>query len=86
MYKLRIRKQVAKFIDSRSPKQRKKIAEALLELEKDPYRNNLDIAALKGSSGKYRLRIGTCRFLYMIIQDQLLIYLYKAGARGDVYK
>jgi len=86
MYKLKLRKQVAKFINSRSPKEKKIIAEALTVLENDPYRNNLDIKKLKNTLNKYRLRIGDYRFLYTIIHEELLIYLYKADNRGDVYK
>jgi mRNA interferase RelE/StbE len=86
MYTLKIRKQVTKFINSRIPKERKMIAEALEKLEHDPYRNDLDIAKLQGTRDQYRLRIGDYRFLYTIIRDQLLIYVYKADKRGDVYK
>ncbi len=86
MYRLKFRKQVVKFINSRSPKERRAIAETLTELESNPYQNNLDIKSLKGCHNKYRLRIGNYRFLYTIIQDQVLIYFYKADTRGDVYK
>ncbi len=86
MYKLKLRKQVAQFINSRSPKEKKAIAEALIKLQENPYQNTLDIKKLKDSHNKYRLRIRTYRFLYTIIQEQLLIYLYKADNRGDVYK
>ncbi len=34
----------------------------------------------------FRLRIGKYRILYEIIEDEILIYYYKAGSRGDIYK
>lgn len=86
MYELKFRKQVVRFINSRSPKEKRAIAEAFAELESNPYQNNLDIRPLKGCRDRYRLRIRNYRFLYAIIQDQLLIYFYKADTRGDVYK
>lgn len=86
MYKLKIRKQVVKFINSSVPKERKRIAEAFSELQNNPFQNNLDIKKLKDTHNKYRLRIGVHRFLYSIFQDELLVYIYKADNRGDVYK
>ena len=34
----------------------------------------------------YRLRIGTYRFIYSIENSELIIYIEKAGNRGDIYK
>jgi mRNA interferase RelE/StbE len=86
MYDIKFQKQVSKFINSRTPKERIRIAEALSELQNDPFRNSLDIKKLKDSDNKYRLRFGKYRFLYTIIEDKILIYFYKADTRGDVYK
>ena len=86
MYELEIKKQPAKFIDKRTPKEKIKIAKALLTLQENPYRNDLDIKKLKRSENDYRLRIGKYRFLYSVIEHSLLIYVYKADIRGDVYK
>ncbi len=86
MYKIILQKQVSKFIDSRTPKERIRIAEAISELQSNPFRNSLDIKKLKDSHNKYRLRLGKYRFLYALIEEQILIYFYKADTRGDVYK
>jgi len=86
MYKIVFQKQVSKFINTRTPKERIRIAEALSELGNSPFENSLDIKKLKGSSDRYRLRLGKYRFLYTIIQEQILIYFYKADTRGDVYR
>ena len=87
MYKLEISKRVVKFINTRTPKERTRIAEALQELQDDPYQNSLDIKPLKGKEKHgYRLRIGGYRFLYALFDDQVLVYVYKADNRGDVYK
>lgn len=86
MYELLIKKQSAKFIDKRTPREKIRIAEALSKLQENPYRKDLDIKQLKGYRNDYRLRIGKYRFLYTIINSRLLIYMYKACTRGDVYK
>jgi mRNA interferase RelE/StbE len=86
MYEIRLRKQVAKFIDSRTPKERLRIAEAFSKLRENPFRTDSDIRKLKGSLDKYRLRLGKYRFLYAVMEEQVLIYFYKADTRGDVYK
>ncbi len=86
MYKIIFQKQVSKFINTRTPKERIHIAEALSELGNNPFANNPDIKKLKGSNDKYRLRLGKYRFLYTITEEQILIYFYKADTRGDVYK
>ncbi len=36
--------------------------------------------------GHFRLRVGKYRFLYTVIDDEILIYVYKADSRGDIYK
>ncbi len=86
MYELEIKRQPGKFIDKRTPKERIKIAKALSKLRENPYRKDLDIKKLKGIENDYRLRIGKYRFLYSIIKNRLLIYMYKADTRGDIYK
>ncbi len=86
MYNLQASKQVVKFVNSRTPKERQRIAMALEILQNDPFRNHLDIKKMKGLENSYRLRIGDYRFLYEIIEEQILIFVYKADNRGDVYK
>lgn len=62
-----------------------KILKSFREIAQDPYNTPLDIKKLKGEENKYRLRLGKYRFLYEIIEEQILIYAYKADSRGDVY-
>ena len=45
----------------------------------------LDIKKLQGYKKDYRLRIGKYRFLFVLENDQLLIYFYDADSRGGVY-
>ena len=85
-YDLELHKKVAKFIDKQPPKLKIRIASALEKLQENPYREDFDIKKLKNLDQDYRLRIGKFRFLYTIFENRLLIYMYKADSRGDVYK
>jgi len=86
MFSLSVSKDVKKFISSRDRKTRNKIITSLEALSKDPFENLLDIKPMKGMGNHYRLRIGKYRFLYEILNEKILIYIYHAGSRGDVYK
>jgi mRNA interferase RelE/StbE len=44
----------------------------------------LDIERLKPHPNEYRLRVGKCRILFK--SDDDLLFIFKAGFRGDVYK
>jgi len=87
MYKLKIKKNVTKFLEKRSAKELKTIIEKFEELKKNPYPSNqpLDVKKLKGSN-EFRLRIGKYRFIYQIKNDILIVIMEKADSRGDIYK
>lgn len=86
MYKLELTKKVVRFIDSRTPREKIKITKTLAKLCEDPYRNDLNIKKLQGSSEVFRLRIGYYRVLYKIYDEALVILAFKAGHRKDIYK
>jgi mRNA interferase RelE/StbE len=55
-------------------------------LKNNPYPNSLlDIKKLSNSNF-YRLRISDYRFIYEIIDDELVILMIDGDNRGDVYK
>lgn len=84
-YAIKYAKQVEKFLDKHKDLQ-PKVLSALEQIAQNPFDNAFDIKKLQGESHKYRLRIGKYRLLYEIIDEQILIYAYKAQSRGDVYK
>ncbi len=55
-------------------------------LKRDPYPTNelLDIKKLKNSQF-YRLRVNDYRFIYEVIDDELVILMLDANNRGDIY-
>lgn len=86
MYTIKLHKKVIKFINSRNPKDRETIKEKLTLLQTNPYPKSdaLDIKKMKNSHG-FRLRIANYRFLYDVIDEELLIYIENGDNRGDIY-
>jgi mRNA interferase RelE/StbE len=86
MYQVEYSKRLEKFLDRIDNRLFARFERARLKLQENPYRRDLDIKKMRGHANDYRLRIGKYRFLYTIIENRLLIYMYKADTRGDVYK
>lgn len=79
IYKIVFARDAAKFFTSQSKDQQKRIAKAISILPKG------DTKKLKGYKDFYRLRVGDCRIIYTVKQDELVIAVLKIGSRGDVY-
>jgi len=86
MFNIIPHKRVIKFINKRTPKDKERIREKLLELQKNPYPPNdsADIKKLQSKNG-FRLRVGDYRFLYDVVDSELIIYMDNADNRGDIY-
>jgi len=85
-YSLKLSKTVVKFIEKRTPKEKNNIDEKLKILKNNPHPNSLlDIKKLSNSDF-YRLRISDYRFIYEIIDDELVIMMIDADGRGNIYK
>ena len=87
MYRLKLHKRVVKFIESRNPKDKLRIKEKFLYLQNNPYPSNpqTDTKNMSNSTNGFRLRVGNYRFLYDVVEDELIIYIEKADNRGDIY-
>jgi mRNA interferase RelE/StbE len=86
MYKLIARKNVKKFIEKRIYKEQENIKNKLKILKENPYPSNkkLDIKKLKNTPF-YRLRVNQYRFIYEVIENEVVILLLEADNRGDIY-
>ena len=80
-YRIEYSKQAEKFIKAQPSSAQKRIVAAIHKL---PFEG--DIKALAGLSGYYRLRVGDYRIIYRIEQERLIVWIDRAGNRGDVYK
>ncbi|MFB7057826.1 type II toxin-antitoxin system RelE/ParE family toxin [Streptomyces vinaceus] len=63
-----------------------RILTALTVLGDDPYREDADIKKLTGPSGLYRLRVGSYRIAYQVLDGELVVLVVKVGDRRDVYR
>ncbi|MFF3621073.1 type II toxin-antitoxin system RelE/ParE family toxin [Streptomyces sp. NPDC002467] len=63
-----------------------RILAALTALGDDPYREDADVKKLTGPSGLYRLRVGSYRIAYQVLDGELVILVVKVGDRRDVYR
>lgn len=87
MYKVILNKKVIKFLQRRSESEKKSIKRKIDLLEQNPIKNeNQDIKQLKGVENVYRLRIGKIRLVYQVLNEKLVVILFSAGMRGDIYK
>ena len=87
MYKLSFSSKAKKFIAKRTPKEQIRLIKIFEKLQEDPYNNTLDTKPLKGStSNEYRLRFGKYRFIYEVINGELLIFVIDGDSRGGIYK
>jgi len=86
MYKLILHKRVIKFINSRNPKDKQRIKEKFQQLQQNPYPLNseIDLKKLQNKNG-FRLRIGGYRFIYDVVDEELIIYIEYGDNRGDIY-
>lgn len=87
MYKIILEKKVQKFLKKH---QWEKIIsifwEKLHQLSQNPYDKNLSIKPLLGQGNQYRLRIWQYRFLYEVNDSEIIITLFDAWTRWDIYK
>ncbi|MFD6940217.1 type II toxin-antitoxin system RelE/ParE family toxin [Streptomyces goshikiensis] len=63
-----------------------RILAALTALGDDPFRQDADIKKLTGPSGLYRLRVGSYRIAYQVLDGELVVLVVKVGDRRDVYR
>ena len=59
---------------------------ALIFQENPLNHNNLDIVKLIGFQNIYRLRINDYRIIYEVFENEIMIYIFNIGNRGDIYK
>ncbi len=87
MYKVILEKTVQKFLLKHKWEELiDKFERAIRILALDPYENNLDIKVLVWLPNSYRLRIWDFRFIYEIIEKNLVISFFDAWNRWDIYK
>lgn len=85
-YEIELSNEATKYLRKLDKPIRIRILNYLTLLADNPRHAELDIKKLQGRKNLYRLRVGTCRILYTIKEDLLIVYVVTIGSRGDVYK
>ena len=86
MYKYQLSKTVRKFLDKRDQAFILTFNEKLTAIRENPIHPIADVKPYIGYAWHYRLRIGKYRFLYAILEEEIMVYFYDADSRGGIYK
>jgi mRNA interferase RelE/StbE len=84
-YRLLIRKQAKKILQSLPRPEKNRIAEKIMLLGDDPDAASLDVKKLQGEPYS-RLRVGKWRIIFDREDEIKIISIEKIKSRGDVYK
>lgn len=84
-YNIELKKDVKKFL-LKHEKLARIFYKKIEIISSNLFENNLDIVPYEWKKNHFRLRIWKYRFLYEIINDDILIYFYDADTRWDIYK
>ncbi len=85
-YELRIPRKVAKQLASLPARARERIVRRVEQLRNWPDHGQ-DVKALRGRlAGCYRLRCGSYRVLFQVVEGAKLIVIEQVGPRGSVYR
>ncbi len=85
MYQILIEKKAERSLSKIPQKYKEKIILRIKELAKDPFARHLDVKKLQGRDG-YRMRIGDYRVLYKVDKEKIIIYVFDAGHRRQIYQ
>jgi mRNA interferase RelE/StbE len=77
---------VIKFLEKRDQAFLLRFDKKLDEIIENPIKSSADVQPYLGHPGHYRLRIGKYRFLYAILEEEIVVYFYDADSRGGIYK
>lgn len=63
----------------------KRYTRVISYLRENPFSPFVDWKKMKGLENQFRFRIGKYRFLYTVKEEKILIFVYDADSRGDIY-
>ncbi len=72
-YRLKVDRQAFRQIERLPPPERKRVTEAMLALEDDPFPPGKKCNRLGSAGGLARLRVGDYRVLYEVLGDKILV-------------
>ncbi|MGG6312398.1 type II toxin-antitoxin system RelE family toxin [Paenibacillus macerans] len=85
-YEIKFLKDAYKYLQRQNSSTRNRILDHLKILSENPRHPELDIKRMQGVENQFRLRVGSYRVVYSIVDNELIIIVIRIGSRGDVYK
>ena len=88
IYKISISKKTQKFLNTCDKHIQKSFYEKVDIIAQDPFsaKNKMDIKPIIWEENIFRLRIWNYRFIYSVIDHELVILFINADSRGGIYK
>lgn len=83
-YEIEFTRAAVKAFDKLQVKDRRRLSDALDELERDPHSQGS--RKIAGSEGLFRVRVGDYRIVYRVEEEQLVVLVVRLGHRKDVYR
>jgi len=84
-YEVQVKRSALKALGRLDPRTQRRLWARIRSLADDP-RPPQAKALQEPWTGHYRLRVGDCRILYTIQDDQLLVLVVKVGEREGAYR
>jgi mRNA interferase RelE/StbE len=85
-YNIEFSKESKKFLKKTDKDTARRIIHEVEKLKTNPFEHQSG-KRMKGFEGKfYRLRVGSYRIIYEVVDEKLIISIVKIGPRGDIYK
>ena len=85
MYKIILYRRAVGFYNRLTERKKNRLSKAIKRLKDNPLYGR-DIKRLKGKlRGKYRLRVGSFRVVYLIDEKRKVVVIESIGPRGDIY-
>jgi mRNA interferase RelE/StbE len=73
-----------KQLEDITPRERARILRRVDALADDPRPHG--VVKMAGADDRWRIRIGSYRVVYEIVDDQLVVTVVRVGHRGEVYR
>jgi mRNA interferase RelE/StbE len=80
-YKVVLHKHVIKTLEKAPLHLKRRFVEKIEIMKENPFDTRCDILKLQNTDNDYRLRIGEYRFLFTIIDQDIMIYFFDGGSR-----
>ena len=88
IYRVVLHRNIGKFFSKNHDKKlRESFKNAIYVIAQNPRQvKGFDVKKLQGYENDFRLRIGNYRFVYTVIDEDVVVFFFAADSRGGIYK